>query len=142
MANSLNSGKSYSVARTIFQSRVPHSSSAFQSPPQATPGRTRGGFVPIVCQSNIDFLTQAQVPVTPLTTGHVALDINVYPMNNEKTRKEGVFRTYKGFDGYAPIALYLGKVSWCIGNELREGKQHCQYESGIRWSADCPPRDA
>jgi hypothetical protein len=49
------------------------------------------------------------VPVTPLTTGHVALDIDVYSMNNEKTRKEGVSRTYKGFDGYAPIALYLGK---------------------------------
>jgi len=45
-----------------------------------------------------------------------------------KTRKEGVSRTYKGFDGYAPIALYLGKEGWCLGNELREGKQHCQHE--------------
>lgn len=84
--------------------------------------------LPIVYQSNIDFLAHAQVTVTPLVTGHVALDIDVYPMNNEKTRKEGVSRTYKGFDGYAPIALYLGKEGWCIGNELREGKQHCQYE--------------
>jgi hypothetical protein len=84
--------------------------------------------LPIVYQSTIDFLAQAQVPVTPLTTGHVALDIDVYPMNNEKTRKEGISRTYKGFDGYAPIALYLGQEGWCIGNELREGKQHCQYE--------------
>jgi len=32
------------------------------------------------------------------------------------------------YAGYAPIALYLGKEGWCIGNELREGKQHCQYE--------------
>lgn len=84
--------------------------------------------LPIMYQSSLDFLVYAQVPVTPLTTGHVALDIDVYPMNNEKTRKEGVSRTYKGFDGYAPIALYLGKEGWCIGNELREGKQHCQYE--------------
>lgn len=84
--------------------------------------------LPIIHHSNIDFLAHAQVPVTPLATGHVALDIDVYPMNNEKTRKEGVSRTYKGFDGYAPIALYLGKEGWCIGNELREGKQHCQYE--------------
>ena len=66
--------------------------------------------------------------MTPLATGHVALDINVYPMNNEKTRKEGVSRTYKDFDGYAPIALNLGQEGWCIGHELREGKQHCQYE--------------
>jgi hypothetical protein len=84
--------------------------------------------LPLVYQSNIDFLAHAQVPVTPLATGHVALDIDVYPMNNEKTRKEGVSRTYKGFDGYAPIALYLGQEGWCLGNELREGKQHCQYE--------------
>jgi hypothetical protein len=53
----------------------------------------------LVYRSNIDFLAQAQVPVTPLATGHVALDIDVYPMNNEKTRKEDVSRTYKGFDG-------------------------------------------
>ena len=66
--------------------------------------------------------------MTPLATGHVALDIDVYPMNNEKTRKEGVSRTYKGFDGYAPIALYLGKEGWCIGHELREGKQHCKSQ--------------
>ena len=51
-------------------------------------------------------------------------------MKNSKTGKEGVSRTYKGFDGYAPIALYLGKEGWCIGHELREGKQHCQYEFG------------
>jgi hypothetical protein len=84
--------------------------------------------LPLVYQSNIDFLAHAQVPVTPLAIGHVALDIDVYPMNNEHTRKEGVSRTYKGFDGYAPIALYLGQEGWCLGNELREGKQHCQYE--------------
>jgi hypothetical protein len=81
-----------------------------------------------VYQSNIAFLNTAQVPVTPLKMGHVALDIDVYPMNNEKTQKEGVSRTYKGFDGYAPIAAYLGQEGWCIANELREGKQHCQSE--------------
>jgi hypothetical protein len=84
--------------------------------------------LPALYANNLDFLANAQVPVTPLSTGHVALDIDVYPMNNEKTRKEGVSRTYKGFDGYAPIAAYLGNEGWCLGNELREGKQHCQYE--------------
>jgi len=84
--------------------------------------------LPLMVGNNVDFLANAQVPVTPLSTGHVALDIDVYPMNNEKTRKEGVSRTYQGFDGYAPIAAYLGNEGWCLGNELREGKQHCQYE--------------
>ena len=80
----------------------------------------------IMQQCNIEFLVNAGVPVTPLATHHVALDIDVYPMNNEKTQKEGVSRTYKGHDGYAPIAAYLGNEGWCLLNELREGKQHCQ----------------
>ena len=84
--------------------------------------------LPIVHNSNIEFMVTAKVPVTPLTMGHVALDIDVYPMNNEKTKKEGVSRTYKGYDGYAPIAAYLGNEGWCLANELREGKQHCQSE--------------
>lgn len=84
--------------------------------------------LPIVYQCNIDYLVAAKVPVTPLKTGHVALDIDVYPMNNEKTKKEGVSRTYKGYDGYAPIAAYLGNEGWCLANELREGSQHCQNE--------------
>lgn len=84
--------------------------------------------LPVMAGNNIDFLANAKVPVTPLSTGHVALDIDVYPMDNSKTQKEGVSRTYKGFDGYAPIAAYLGNEGWCLGNELREGRQHCQYE--------------
>lgn len=54
--------------------------------------------LPILYQANIDFLVGGKVPVTPLKTGHVALDIDVYPMNNEKTKKEGVSRTFKGYD--------------------------------------------
>jgi len=84
--------------------------------------------LPTMHECNIDFMANANVPVTPLKMGHVALDIDVYPMNNEKTKKEGVSRTYKGYDGYTPIAAYLGNEGWCLANELREGKQHCQSE--------------
>ncbi len=66
-----------------------------------------------------------------VTSGLLALDIDVFPMDNSKTQKEGVSRTYKGFDGfdgYAPIAVYLGGEGWCLACELREGKQHCQNE--------------
>jgi hypothetical protein len=53
--------------------------------------------------TSIAFLKTAQVPVSPLATGHVALDIDVFPMDNSRTRKEEVSRTYKGHDGYAHI---------------------------------------
>jgi hypothetical protein len=56
----------------------------------------------------------------------VPLDIDVSPFDNSKTQKEKVSRTYKGFDGYAPILAYLGKEGYLIDVELREGKQHCQ----------------
>jgi len=48
-------------------------------------------------------------------------------MDNLRTRKEGVSRTYKDCDGFAPMAVYLGEEGYCIDLELREGKQqHCQ----------------
>lgn len=84
--------------------------------------------LPVMYERTIDFLVNAQVPVSPLKLGYVALDIDVFPMDNSKTRKEGVSRTYKGMDGYAPIAAYLGEEGWCLACELREGKQHCQKE--------------
>jgi hypothetical protein len=84
--------------------------------------------LPLIHDCMIEFMVNAKVPVTPLAINHVALDIDVYPMNNEKTQKEGVSRTYKGWDGYAPIAAYLGNEGWCLLNQLREGKQHCQKD--------------
>ena len=84
--------------------------------------------IPIIDEINIDFMVKAGVPVTALKTGHVAVDIDVFPMDNSGTKKEGVSRTYKGHDGFAPIAAYLGSESWCLGNELREGSQHSQKD--------------
>lgn len=83
-------------------------------------------FLPLVSEASVTFLENAQVPCTPLETAHVPLDADVTPFDNSQTRKEGVSRTYKGYDGYAPMAGYLGKEGWCLGFELRHGKQHCQ----------------
>ena len=59
---------------------------------------------------------------------YAPLDIDVFPMDNSGTRKEGVGYTYKGFDGYAPLAAYLGQEGWCLACELRPGSQHGQNE--------------
>lgn len=56
----------------------------------------------------------------------IPLDIDVSPFDNSKTNKEGVSRTYKGHDGFAPIFAYLGRDGYLVNLELREGKQHCQ----------------
>ena len=78
-------------------------------------------FLPLVSEASVSFLENAQVPCTPLETAHVPLDADVTSFDNSKTRKEGVSRTYKGYDGYAPMAYYLGQEGWCLGFELRHG---------------------
>ncbi|AGX87746.1 transposase [Candidatus Symbiobacter mobilis CR] len=62
----------------------------------------------------------------PITThkGFVCVDIDTFAMDNSGTKKEEVKRTYQGFDGYTPIAGYIGNEGWNIGLELRPGSQH------------------
>lgn len=74
----------------------------------------------------IDVLRRLGVPLTPLDNGLMPLDCDVTPFDNSNTKKEGVSRTYKGMDGYAPMAAYLGQEGYCLEFELREGRQHCQ----------------
>ena len=77
-------------------------------------------------RNNLLFLKTAAVPITPLSCGHVALDMDVFPMDNSGTKKEGVEYTYKGHDGYAPLGAYLGNEGWNLACELRRGSQHSQ----------------
>ena len=61
-----------------------------------------------------------------LKIGMIPLDIDVTPMDNSKTQKEGVSWTYKKFDGYSPIMAYLGTEGYLVNSQLRPGSQHCQ----------------
>jgi len=74
----------------------------------------------------VAFVRNVGAPVTPLDNGLVPLDCDVTPFDNSRTHKEGVSRTYKGTDGFAPMAAYLGQEGWCLELEMREGSQHCQ----------------
>jgi hypothetical protein len=86
-------------------------------------------FLPIIEKASIDFLSNIQPTLNPLYTGHIPLDADVTPMDNTGSHKEGVSRTYKGCDGYAPMPVYLGQEGYCLEFELREGKQHCQKDT-------------
>lgn len=86
---------------------------------------------PLIEDSLAEVVVNLDAPVTALPSRldeqrHVALDIDVFPMDNSGTKKEGVAYTYKGYDGYAPIAAYLGQEGWSLGCELRTGSQHSQ----------------
>ena len=55
---------------------------------------------PQILEANVGMLRIHGVEPTAIETGEVPVDFDVTPLDNSKTHKEGVRRTYKGFDGY------------------------------------------
>jgi len=83
----------------------------------------------ILLEESADLLHRIDAPLTGIAAGgnvYVPLDLDVSPFDNSGTKKEGVSRTYKGTDGYAPMFAYLGQEGYGVNAELREGSQHCQ----------------
>lgn len=66
--------------------------------------------------------------LTPIYTGHITIDADATPYDNSGTKKEPVSWTYKGFDGYNPMKVYMGEEGWCIAAELRPGSWNGQRE--------------
>jgi len=80
-------------------------------------------------EESMAFLKRQKAVLTPVLGDLVPLDIDVSPFDNSKSYKEEVSRTYKGFDGYAPMMAYIGREGYLVDVELRPGKQHCQKET-------------
>jgi Transposase DDE domain group 1 len=86
-------------------------------------------FDTIIKEESADLVRRTAPRISPVKTScgdFVPLDVDVSPFDNSKTSKQGVSRTYKGYDGYSPIFAYIGKEGYLANLELREGSQHCQ----------------
>lgn len=83
-------------------------------------------FNKLIFAGNIDMLKKNGIEPSALESGYVPVDFDVTPMDNSKSHKEGVSRTYKGCDGYAPMIGYIGTEGYMLNIELRKGSQHCQ----------------
>ena len=79
-----------------------------------------------ILAGNVDMFLSCGYEPSPLANGCVPVDIDVSPFDNSGSHKAGVSRTYKNFDGYAPIFAYIGTEGYLCNAELREGRQHCQ----------------
>ncbi len=90
----------------------------------------------VIMEGSAKMLESVGAQPTPTFTGHVALDIDVSPHDNSKTKKEGVERTYKGVDGYAPIYAYIGEEGYVCNVELRQGSCHSQCEGTVEFLED------
>ena len=75
---------------------------------------------------NAHLLKSNHIEPTALKNEMIPLDMDITPIDNYKTKKEGVSWTYKNYMGYAPMMAYIGKEGYLVNTELREGKQHCQ----------------
>ena len=79
-----------------------------------------------ILKENIEMLRANGIHPSASKEGYVHVDTDVSPFDNSKTKKEGVSRTYKGCDGFAPIFSYIGREGYLVNEQLREGSQHCQ----------------
>lgn len=84
----------------------------------------------VVDEANIVFLERAGATASPVWTGHVPLDMDLFPQDNSGTKKEGVSYTYKGHDGYGVMAAYLGTEGWCLTCDLKPGSESGQLGFG------------
>jgi len=82
-----------------------------------------------IMNGNIEIFKSCKLQPSALSCGYVPVDIDVTPFDNSKSHKQGVSRTYKNFDGYAPIMAYIGTEGYLCNTELREGCQHCQKDT-------------
>ena len=78
-------------------------------------------------ESNVKIIKQGTLHGLKLDGNqYLPIDIDTTTMDNSKSKKEGVSRTYQGYDGYHPIIAYAGIEGYMIDCELRPGSQHCQ----------------
>lgn len=86
-----------------------------------------GVFDASIRQANLALLRNRQFSRLKTRLGsYIPWDCDVSPLDNSGTKKQNVSRTYKDFDGYAPMFGYLGGEGFMLDCELRPGKQHCQ----------------
>jgi len=61
-----------------------------------------------ISECNVTLLNLATIsPVEVSGRNYIPVDVDVSPLDNSKSHKEGVSRTYKGHDGFAPIFSYI-----------------------------------
>ena len=91
----------------------------------------QGAWSDIILNESAHIIGRLAPKITPCHNNMVAVDIDVSPFDNSKTKKEGVSWTYKKFDGYAPIFAYVGEEGYLVNLELRPGSVHSQKETEV-----------
>ena len=67
---------------------------------------------------------------------YIPIDADVSPMDNSGTKKEGVSLTYKKFEGYSPLFVYVGQEGYWLDLDFRPGNRHSQCEGTVSFLAN------
>jgi len=84
----------------------------------------------VLRQINIELLTNyfSDETIEIEKKHYIILESDVTPMDNSESHKEGVAKTYKKCNGYAPMMSYAGRSGFMLNNELRPGDSHSNCE--------------
>lgn len=127
-------GKSdYEAITDMRDDRFFHESMGLKSIPSAETLRQRLDEIakdaqPLVSSTFTEFIQRAKGKVTPLASGHVPLDIDVFCMDNSGTKKEGVAYTYHGYHGYVRADCRLSGRGRLVPQPGVPGRQPAQPE--------------
>jgi hypothetical protein len=87
--------------------------------------------LPQVLAANTRLLAKTSLSTVQLNDRqYIPVDVDVSPLDNSRSHKEGVGRTYKGCDGYAPIFSYIGAEGFMLDCELRP-RRHGRAASAV-----------
>jgi hypothetical protein len=95
--------------------------------------------LPAINRANLQLLS-SQANFGEYFENIVPIDIDVIPLDNSNSKKEGVSRIYNGTDGYAPILACVGTEGYILREELRPGYRHGQ--KGTAEFLRCAIKDA
>ena len=88
-------------------------------------------FEPIIAEEAVKIIRKFDATITPVETPAngkmIPLDVDLMLQDNSGTKKEGVSRTYKGFDGYGINAAYAGVEGYAVHARLQKGNHHANW---------------
>ena len=112
-----------------------HSFGIERLPSEPTLRQRLDQYAPDCTHAALRKLNQSLLKARPLGTVQVQgddfipVDIDVSPLDNSGSNKQGIGFTYKNHDGFAPIFAYIGTEGYMLDHELRTGSQHCQQDT-------------
>ncbi len=82
----------------------------------------------IIKKFNTELISKFGELHTIKDTDLIPVDFDVSPFDNSNSNKQGVSRTYKQVDGFAPMLTYIGSTGYMLNNEFRKGSAHSNCE--------------